>query len=119
MCIYNVYEPVWHVSLWNKRIYEQFTMPHFPNILRQLDLETKVSRTTGTWVQDFFFFNFINKMCIYNVYEPVWHASLWNKREIWINGSKIYFQTKIHTIIAGGTKWRKRGVRNSSACDPP
>ena len=23
---------------------------------------------------------------------------------IWINGSKIYFQTKIHTIIAGGTK---------------
>ena len=31
--------------------------------------------------------------------------------------SKIYFQTKIHTIIAGGTKWRKsRGVRNSSAC---
>jgi hypothetical protein len=28
----------------------------------------------------FYFFNFINKMCIYNVYEPVWHASLWNKR---------------------------------------
>jgi hypothetical protein len=28
----------------------------------------------------YFFFNFINKMCIYNVYEPVWHASLWNKR---------------------------------------
>ena len=26
---------------------------------------------------------------------------------IWINGSKIYFQTKIHTIIAGGTKWGK------------
>ena len=27
---------------------------------------------TGTWVQDFFFFlDFINKMCIYNVYEPV------------------------------------------------
>ena len=24
--------------------------------------------------------------------------------KIWINGSKIYFQTKIHTIIAGGTK---------------
>jgi hypothetical protein len=36
--------------------------------------------------------------------------------KIWINGSKIYFQTKIHTIIAGGTKWGKRGVRNSSAC---
>jgi hypothetical protein len=34
--------------------------------------------------------------------------------KIWINGSKIYFQTKIHTIIAGGTKWGKRGVRNSS-----
>ena len=33
------------------------------------------------------------------------------------NGSKIYFQTKIHTIIAGGTKWGKRGVRNSSACE--
>jgi hypothetical protein len=30
--------------------------------------------------------------------------------------AKIYFQTKIHTIIAGGTKWEKRGVRNSSAC---
>ena len=29
--------------------------------------------------------------------------------KIWINGSKIYFQTKIHTIIAGGTKWGKRG----------
>ena len=28
----------------------------------------------------FVFFNFINKMCIYNVYEPVWHVSLWNKR---------------------------------------
>jgi hypothetical protein len=28
----------------------------------------------------FFSFNFINKMCIYNVYEPAWHASLWNKR---------------------------------------
>ena len=28
---------------------------------------------------------------------------------IWINGSNIYFQTKIHTIIAGGTKWGKRG----------
>ena len=28
----------------------------------------------------FAFFNFINKMCIYNVYEPVWHVSLWNKR---------------------------------------
>jgi hypothetical protein len=28
----------------------------------------------------FFFFNFINKMCIYNVHEPFWHASLWNKR---------------------------------------
>jgi hypothetical protein len=26
------------------------------------------------------FFNFINKMCIYNVYTRVWHASLWNKR---------------------------------------
>ena len=26
---------------------------------------------TGTWVQDYFFFDFINKMCIYNVYEPV------------------------------------------------
>jgi hypothetical protein len=25
-------------------------------------------------------------------------------RNIWMNGSKIYFQTKIHTIIAGGTK---------------
>ena len=37
--------------------------------------------------------------------------------KIWINGSKIYFQTKIHAIIAGGTKWGKRGVRNSSACD--
>jgi hypothetical protein len=36
--------------------------------------------------------------------------------KIWINGSKIYFQTKIHTIFAGGTKWGKRGVRNSSAC---
>ena len=36
--------------------------------------------------------------------------------KIWINGSKIYFQTKIHTIIAGGTKWGKRGIRNSSAC---
>jgi hypothetical protein len=35
---------------------------------------------------------------------------------IWINGSKIYFQTKIHTIIVGGTKWGKRGVRTSSAC---
>jgi hypothetical protein len=22
MCIYNVYEPVWHASLWNKRLYE-------------------------------------------------------------------------------------------------
>jgi hypothetical protein len=22
MCIYNVYAPVWHVSLWNKRLYE-------------------------------------------------------------------------------------------------
>jgi hypothetical protein len=29
--------------------------------------------------KDLNFFNFINKMCIYNVYEPVWHASLWNK----------------------------------------
>jgi hypothetical protein len=29
--------------------------------------------------------------------------------KIWINGSKIYFQTKIHIIIAGGTKWGKRG----------
>ena len=37
--------------------------------------------------------------------------------KIWINGSKIYFQTKIHTIIAGGTKWGKSGVRNSSVCD--
>ena len=35
---------------------------------------------TGTWVQDFFFLDYIKKMCIYNVYEPVWHASLWNKR---------------------------------------
>jgi hypothetical protein len=22
MCIYNVYESVWHASLWNKRLYE-------------------------------------------------------------------------------------------------
>ena len=28
----------------------------------------------------YLFSYFINKMCIYNVYEPVWHASLWNKR---------------------------------------
>ena len=37
--------------------------------------------------------------------------------KILINGSKIYFQTKIHTTIAGGTTWGKRGVRNSSACE--
>ena len=29
---------------------------------------------------------------------------------------QIYFKTKIHTIIAGGKKRGKRGVRNSSAC---
>jgi hypothetical protein len=40
----------------------------------------ELPRITGTWVQDYFSLNFINKMCIYNVYEPVWHASLWNKR---------------------------------------
>jgi hypothetical protein len=28
----------------------------------------------------YFLFNLINKMCIYNIYEPVWRASLWNKR---------------------------------------
>jgi hypothetical protein len=28
-----------------------------------------------------------------------------------------YTSRQIHTIIAGGTKWGKRGVRNSSACD--
>ena len=34
-------------------------------------LAGNVDPSTGTWVQDFFFFNFINKMCIYNVYEHV------------------------------------------------
>ena len=44
----------------------------------------------------FFFFNFINKMCIYNVYEPVWYASLWNKRlGKWdIVHKGVYFTTK-------------------------
>ena len=32
-------------------------------------LVLRVSPSTGTWVQDFFVFNFINKMCIYNVYD--------------------------------------------------
>jgi hypothetical protein len=43
--------------------------------------EDRALLLTGTWVQYFFFSNFItDKMCIYNVYEPVWQASLWNKR---------------------------------------
>ena len=37
------------------------------------------SNTHALGSRIFFLLNFINKMCIYNVYEPVWHASLWNK----------------------------------------
>ena len=47
---------------------------------------------------------------------PIWERCNTICCKIWINGSNIYFQTKIHTIIAGGTKWGKRGFRNSSAC---
>ena len=74
-------------------------------------LMLRVSSSIGTWVQDFFVFNFINKTCIYNVYEPVWHASLWNRRhyELYpifliqciysIQGKNVEFVLKIATNV--------------------
>ena len=49
------------------------------NIISQF-MYSFLSNTQALGSRIFVFFNFINEMCIYNVYEPVWYASLWNIR---------------------------------------
>ena len=58
------------IKNWSRTIIH-FMAKHCENILFK-------SQALGSRIS--VFFNFINKMCIYNVYEPVWHVSLWNKR---------------------------------------
>ena len=43
----------------------------------------------------FFFLNYINKMCIYNVYEPVWHVPLWRMPNGFIYVVDAHFIDKI------------------------
>jgi hypothetical protein len=112
MCIYNVYEPVWHASLWNKRLYDlcpifliqciyciRKILGKYPKIIaccwslrrKQTDYKEMSSGSYSNLSDNFFlfwllnsqalgsrifvFFNFINKMCIYNVYEIITYQS--------------------------------------------